>query len=86
MEEHTGCESILEIHVASSESSAKSMVLGPCGVHTPDNLDFVSKLVAYLQDRDIGWTAWSWSDDPLLVNRYVPTKYGLLVSQQLTTP
>jgi endoglucanase len=55
------------------------------GEDTPDDLDFVSKLVAYLQDRDIGWTAWSWFNDPFLVNRYAPTKFGSLVRGQLAT-
>ena len=48
--------------------------------------DFVSKLVAYLQQRGIGWTAWSWFNDPFLVNRYAPTNFGALVRQQLAAP
>jgi hypothetical protein len=34
------------------------------GEDTPDDLDFVSKLVAYLQARDIVWAARSWFNDP----------------------
>ena len=56
------------------------------GEDTPDDLDFVSKLVAYLQARDIGWAAWSWFNDPFLVNRYAPTEFGSLVRHQLAAP
>lgn len=56
------------------------------GEDSPGDLDFVSKLVAYLQQRGIGWTAWSWYNDPFLVNRYGPTKFGALVRQQLAAP
>jgi aryl-phospho-beta-D-glucosidase BglC (GH1 family) len=55
------------------------------GEDTPDDLDFVSKLIVYLQQRGIGWTAWSWFNDPFLVTRYAPTKFGALVRRQLAT-
>lgn len=53
------------------------------GEDTPGDLEFVSRLIVYLQQRRIGWTAWSWFNDPFLVNRYAPTKFGALVRQQL---
>ena len=56
------------------------------GEDTLSDLDFVSKLTAYLQQRGIGWTAWSWFNYPFLVNRYAPTKFGALVRQQLAAP
>ena len=56
------------------------------GADTPGELDFVSRLTAYLQQLGIGWTAWSWFNDPLLVNRYAPTQFGMLVRQQLGAP
>jgi endoglucanase len=56
------------------------------GPDTPAGLDFVSRLIAYLQQRGIGWTAWSWFNEPFLVNRYAPTKFGALVRQQLAAP
>jgi aryl-phospho-beta-D-glucosidase BglC (GH1 family) len=56
------------------------------GADTSGDLDFVSKLLAYLQARGIGWTAWSWFNDPFLVNRYAPTKFGALVRQRLAAP
>ncbi len=55
------------------------------GKDTPDDLDFVSELMVYLQRCGIGWSAWSWFNDPLLVNRYAPTKFGVLVRQQLAS-
>jgi len=56
------------------------------GEDNPGDLDFVSKLAAYLEQRGIGWAAWSWFNDPLLVKRYAPTKFGALVRQQLAAP
>ena len=56
------------------------------GQDTPGDLDFVTKLAAYLQQRGIGWAAWSWFNDPFLVNRYSPTKFGALIRQQLAAP
>jgi endoglucanase len=56
------------------------------GADTPSDLEFVSNLVAYMQEREIGWTAWSWFNDPFLVKRYAPTKFGSLVRRQLAAP
>jgi hypothetical protein len=45
-------------------------------------------LAAYLADHNMGWTAWSWSDDPHLVQPppgppYTPTPFGSLVQSLL---
>lgn len=53
------------------------------GQDTPGDLEFVRRLIGYLQQRGIGWTAWSWFNQPFLVNRYAPTKFGALVKRQL---
>ena len=53
------------------------------GEDTSGDLAFVGKLLAYLEQRQIGWTAWSWFNDPFLVTRYAPTKFGALVQKQL---
>jgi hypothetical protein len=37
------------------------------GRHTPEELDFVRRLVMYAVNKGIGYTAWSWSDEPFLV-------------------
>ncbi len=42
------------------------------------------KLLRYLDERGIGWTAWSWCNDPMLMTRYVPTRFGELVRESLT--
>ena len=42
------------------------------------------KLAAYFDELQIGWTAWSWHNDPLLVQRYTPTEFGGLVQSSLT--
>lgn len=42
------------------------------------------RLAAYLMERGIGWTAWSWSDEPRLVDAgYVPTAFGKVVKRAL---
>ncbi len=52
---------------------------------TPAGLDFVGKLLAYMGQLGIGWTAWSWFNDPFLITRFAPTGFGSLVRQQLAT-
>lgn len=59
--------------------------VGEFGGHdTPSDLDFGRRLIEYMQQLSLGWAAWSWSDQPYLVNRYAATAFGDLVQQQLT--
>jgi hypothetical protein len=37
------------------------------GRDTPEELEFVRRLVMYAENKGIGYTAWSWSDKPFLV-------------------
>jgi endoglucanase len=53
------------------------------GQDTPEELDFVRRLIAYAESLGIGWTAWSWFNEPFLVNRYVATQFGEVVRRQL---
>jgi len=53
------------------------------GNETASDVDFVRRLLEYLHEREIGWTAWSWFNEPYLVNRYVPTEFGQLVRRTL---
>jgi hypothetical protein len=55
------------------------------GDDTQADLDFGRRLGNYMQQLGIGWTAWSWYDEPLLVSRYTATQFGGLVRQQLAT-
>ena len=55
------------------------------GVDTPADLEFGRSLVAFLNQHNIGWTAWGWYDQPFLVNRFAPTQFGALVRQQFVT-
>ncbi len=53
---------------------------------TEEDLSWGQKLLDYLDDLDIGWAAWSWSDRPHLVrsaNGYEPTPFGELVRDGL---
>jgi endoglucanase len=54
------------------------------GSDKPGDLDFVRSLMRYMRELQIGWTAWSWSDEPFLVTRYVPTAFGEAVRQELS--
>jgi hypothetical protein len=55
------------------------------GQDKSEELDFVRRLVAYAQQLGIGWTAWSWFNDPFLINRYEATRLGDIVRRGLTT-
>jgi aryl-phospho-beta-D-glucosidase BglC (GH1 family) len=49
-----------------------------------DDLRWGRKLVRYFDRLQIGWTAWSWHNAPLLVQRYAPTPFGKLVREGLS--
>jgi hypothetical protein len=66
-------------------SKSKPVFVGEFGCgDSPGELEFVRSLMRYLQELEIGWAAWSWSDKPLLVTRNVPTAFGEAVRQELT--
>ncbi|HTB96430.1 MAG TPA: cellulase family glycosylhydrolase [Terracidiphilus sp.] len=56
------------------------------GSESSRDLHFLRKLLRYLDELELGWTAWSWSNQPFLVTRYLPTAYGEAVRQILTRP
>ncbi len=56
------------------------------GSETPRELRFVRKLLRYMDELELGWTAWSWSNQPFLVTRYFPTAFGEAVRQNLVRP
>lgn len=65
--------------------SAKSPVfVGEFG-GVEENLSWGQELLSYLDARQIGWAAWSWSDHPHLVtaSEYAPTVFGELVRDAL---
>ena len=52
------------------------------------DLEWGRKLADYFNDRGIGWTAWSWSDEPRLIvypptPSYAPSKFGSFVRELL---
>lgn len=56
-----------------------------------EHLNWGEALAEYLRERGMGWTAWSWADDPHLVLRneptgWNPTPFGGLVLRELQTP
>jgi hypothetical protein len=54
------------------------------GSDSPLDLDYVRRLMQYMRELELGWTAWSWSNEPFLVTRYVPTAFGEGVRQGLS--
>ncbi len=40
-------------------------------------------LADYFDQLGMGWTAWSWSNNPFLVRRYEPTEFGEVVRKRL---
>lgn len=55
------------------------------GAEAPGELDYVRRLLDYLQQKQIGFAAWSWIDQPNLITRYTPTAFGQIVSQCLSS-
>jgi len=53
------------------------------GAESRDELEYVRRLLDYLQRKQIGFAAWSWIDQPTLITRYAPTAFGQLVRQNL---
>ncbi len=49
-----------------------------------DDLDWGWDLASYFSARNIGWTAWSWTDYPPLTQNGVPTPFGDLVKSLLS--
>jgi endoglucanase len=53
------------------------------GTGTPADLDFGRRLLLYMRELQVGWAAWSWSNEPFLVAHYAVTRFGQIVQQQL---
>ncbi|WP_031499571.1 glycoside hydrolase family 5 protein [Bryobacter aggregatus] len=51
-----------------------------------DDLRWGSKLAHYFEEREMGWTAWSWRDFPHLQQDGVATRFGSLVRSLLLRP
>jgi endoglucanase len=56
------------------------------GQETPEGLDFVRRLLVYAENLGLGWSAWSWFNEPFLVSRYGPTQFGQIVRRLLSSP
>jgi len=51
-----------------------------------ENINWGKQLISYLDEKTLGWTAWSWVDDPHLtqqMDRQTPTEFGNLVRELL---
>jgi aryl-phospho-beta-D-glucosidase BglC (GH1 family) len=48
------------------------------------DLRWGKKLAAYFDRLAMGWTAWSWHNDPLIVRKYAPTPFGEIVRSRLS--
>ena len=58
---------------------------GEFGGHDED-LDWGRELLDYFDQRQMGWTAWSWRDKPHLQHNLSPTAFGDLVRTRLKSP
>ncbi|NOZ60301.1 MAG: cellulase family glycosylhydrolase [Calditrichaeota bacterium] len=60
------------------------MFVGEFGGYA-EHLDWGKELITYLRQKKIGWTAWSWVDDPHLTqdDHVTPTEFGALVRSYL---
>jgi len=47
------------------------------------DIEWAGRLLDYFDTLEMGWTAWSWHDAPLLVERYTPTLFGRIVRARL---
>lgn len=54
------------------------------GRDNAEDLEWGQRLARYFDDLEIGWTAWSWSNDPILVHGGAATKFGRIVQAGLT--
>ncbi len=48
------------------------------------DLGWGRKLAGYFDKLQIGWTAWSWHNAPLVVEKYAPTPFGRIVRSCLS--
>ena len=64
-------------------SRSLPVFVGEFGVtNTRSDLKFGRRLTRYLRDLEIGSAAWSWFNEPFLVDRYAATPFGELVRRQ----
>ncbi len=73
---------------AIGQSSEVPVFIGEWGGSEKD-LEFGRSLANLMRKKGIGWTAWSWADQPHLVQpppapNYVPTQFGEFVRNELT--
>jgi len=48
-----------------------------------EDREWGQSLARYFDALGIGWTAWSWSNEPYLVTRFAPTAFGEIVRERL---
>jgi endoglucanase len=52
---------------------------------TTDDQEWGLKLADYFDSLGMGWTAWSWANEPRLVTRFAPTGFGEIVRARLAS-
>jgi endoglucanase len=73
-------------HLAFGHLSATAPVFVAEFGGVEEHLSWGQQLLSYLDERQIGWAAWSWSDRPHLVKSggaYEPTSFGTLVQKSM---
>jgi len=51
-----------------------------------EDLEWGHRLADYFDQLGIGWTAWSWSNEPFLISGGLPTAFGEIVRRRLVPP
>ena len=84
---------VYSTHVYRNKGSQWGEVFGNLAVTEPvfagewggraEDREWGRSLVRYFDALGIGWTAWSWSNEPYLVRRFTPTVFGDIVLEQL---
>lgn len=80
---------VYSTHIYSNKGSAWDASFGNLAWSVPvfaaewggsqNELDWGLRLARYMAGHNMGWTAWSWADNPRVVSRYEPTRFGQIV-------
>ena len=85
---------VYSTHVYRNKDITWADAFGKLAAHVPvfaaewggqeEDQEWGRSLADYFDQLGMGWTAWSWSNEPFLVAGYVPTQFGEVVRTRLT--
>jgi hypothetical protein len=84
---------VYSTHVYRNKGSNWSSAFGTLATTVPvfagewggqnEDREWGQSLANYFDFLEMGWTAWSWSNEPCLVNHFLPTVFGEMVRDRL---